>query len=237
MRISTSRFDSLRGPANKGRPTGSTAELSPIEVLGQRGIRPPRPKAYRSLEIIVAEATDASTVFFFGRFIRRRRWGRHFVWQPPLNIAAVWLHIGRYNLNGSATPSWRETGTNWRARERANRIGLSPDPEAADMPALHDKEPTPMALIASAYLIAGLALVFVGPAAKGLRLELADLNDNPEATPIKRAAFAGAVALGIILLWPYLVPSAWRSLKPPTALEAATFLMAKALRDLDKEGN
>jgi hypothetical protein len=155
-----------------------------------------------------------------------------------LNIAIVWLHVGRHKLNGSVTPGWRETAAKLVAPEkRANRIGPSPDPEAAEMPALHDKEPTPMTLIVSAYLIAGLALVFVGPAAKGLRLELADLNDNPEATPIKRAAFAGAVALWIILLWPYLVPSAWRSLKPPTALEAATFLVAKALRDLDKEEN
>jgi hypothetical protein len=83
--------------------------------------------------------------------------------------------------------------------------------------------------IVEAYLAAGLALTFVGPAAKGLRLELAELKDRPEATPLTRAAFACAVALTIILFWPFMVPSAWRSLKPPTALEAAAHLAAMAL--------
>jgi hypothetical protein len=114
----------------------------------------------------------------------------------------------------------------WRRHTGSLRDGL-----AALKP--HDKGP--MILILSTYLIAGLALVFVGPAAKGLRLELADLADNPEAAPVKRAAFAGAVALAIILFWPLMVPSAWRTYRPPTAMDAFVHLATKALHDLDKQ--
>jgi hypothetical protein len=92
-----------------------------------------------------------------------------------------------------------------------------------------------IALIVSAYLIAGLVLVFIGPAAKGLRLELAELRDSHPETPIKRAGFACAVALGIILLWPVLVLSAWRTYQPPTAMDAFVHLTAKALHDHDKQ--
>jgi hypothetical protein len=68
-----------------------------------------------------------------------------------------------------------------------------------------------MASIAVSYLLAGLFLVFVGPAAKGLREERADLARNPAATPTKRALFVLAVSIAIILLWPVLVPSAFRT--------------------------
>jgi hypothetical protein len=91
-----------------------------------------------------------------------------------------------------------------------------------------------MIQIVEAYLIAGLALAFVGPAAKGLRLELAELNDRPEATPLKRAAFAVAVGLAIILAWPFMVPSAWRTYRPLTAMDAFVHLTAKALHEMDK---
>jgi hypothetical protein len=90
-------------------------------------------------------------------------------------------------------------------------------------------------LIISAYLIAGLALVFIGPAAKGLRLELAELKDTHPEAPIKRAAFAVAVGLAIILAWPFMVPSAWRTYRPPTAMDAFVHLTAKALHDFDKQ--
>jgi hypothetical protein len=91
-----------------------------------------------------------------------------------------------------------------------------------------------IALIVSAYLIAGLALVFIGPAANGLRLELAELEDHPEATLAKKAAFAVAVALAILLAWPFMVPSAWRTYRPPTAMDAFVHLTAKALHDMEK---
>jgi hypothetical protein len=55
----TSRRPSAKATprANKCRPTVSTAELSPIEVLAEHTC----PKAYRSLTRIVAEVTDDST--------------------------------------------------------------------------------------------------------------------------------------------------------------------------------
>jgi hypothetical protein len=92
-----------------------------------------------------------------------------------------------------------------------------------------------VALIVSAYLIAGLVLVFIGPAAKGLRLELAELKDSHPEVPVRRAGFAVAVALAIILTWPFMVPSAWRTHRPPTAMDAFVHLTAKALHNLDKQ--
>jgi hypothetical protein len=96
-----------------------------------------------------------------------------------------------------------------------------------------------MTLIFSVYLIAGLALVFIGPAAKGLRLELAELAYNHPKATVKRTAFACAAALAIILLWPVMVPSAWRTLNP-TTLAGAAYLAAKlvakeALHNSDKQ--
>jgi hypothetical protein len=90
-------------------------------------------------------------------------------------------------------------------------------------------------LIVSAYLLVGLFFVFVGPAAKGLRLELAELKGRPEATLAKKTAFAVAVALAIILAWPFMVPSAWRTYRPPTAMDAFVHLTAKALHEMDKQ--
>jgi hypothetical protein len=89
-------------------------------------------------------------------------------------------------------------------------------------------------LVAAIYLLAGLLFVFIGPAAKGLRLELAELAKNPQATRLKVAGFTLAMSPAIVLLWPIFVPSAWKSLQPPTAMEAAVHILTKALEEQDR---
>jgi hypothetical protein len=89
-------------------------------------------------------------------------------------------------------------------------------------------------LIISAYLAAGLLLVFVGPAARVLRDQLAELAVSNPDKPVKRAAFAIAVALAIILLWPVFVYEAWRHYRCPTAYDAAVRIVEMALDEAEK---
>lgn len=64
-------------------------------------------------------------------------------------------------------------------------------------------------LIVSAYFAAGLVFVFVGPAARQRHIETEILELQLYNQPRwKLKAFSTAIALGIILLWPVLVPSA-----------------------------
>jgi hypothetical protein len=99
---------------------------------------------------------------------------------------------------------------------------------------LESKSLSTLELSAAIYLLAGLLFVFVGPAAKGLRLELSDLTDHPNRTLAKVAGFAICTALSIILLWPVLVPSAWRTYGPPTSLEAVAYIVERGFAEADK---
>jgi hypothetical protein len=67
-----------------------------------------------------------------------------------------------------------------------------------------------MTALARIYLLTGLLLVFVGPAAKRLREDHAELAHNAEATPVNRALFAFVASIAIILAWPFLAASAFR---------------------------
>ena len=77
-----------------------------------------------------------------------------------------------------------------------------------------------LSLAIALYFAIGLALVFIGPAARMLRVERNRLRvDAPDRPEWKLAAFSGILALGTILAWPLLVFSAARkeaSLKNPT---------------------
>jgi hypothetical protein len=64
--------------------------------------------------------------------------------------------------------------------------------------------------IAVIYVVIGLVLVFVGPAARALKEEVFELP--PDTPAIKLALFRTAVSAGIVAAWPVLVPSAARTL-------------------------
>jgi cytochrome bd-type quinol oxidase subunit 2 len=70
----------------------------------------------------------------------------------------------------------------------------------------------PLWMIAlTAYFVVGLMLAFVGPAARERRREQRKTElDTHNLPPWKLRAFALALIGGIVLLWPYLVPSAAR---------------------------
>jgi hypothetical protein len=65
--------------------------------------------------------------------------------------------------------------------------------------------------IALAYLLIGLLAVFVGPAARSIRHEGRMMRRDQSVPGWKIAVFQAVLALGTILLWPILVPSAARS--------------------------
>jgi hypothetical protein len=92
-----------------------------------------------------------------------------------------------------------------------------------------------IALIISAYLLAGLLFVFIGPAARVLRDQLAELKTTDPEAPVRRAGFAVACALALMLGWPLFVYEAWRYYRPPTAMDAFVHLTAKALHEMDEQ--
>jgi hypothetical protein len=65
--------------------------------------------------------------------------------------------------------------------------------------------------MALAYLLIGLLAVFVGPAARSIRHEGRMMRRVQSVPGWKIAVFQAVLALGTILLWPILVPSAARS--------------------------
>ncbi|WP_395697303.1 hypothetical protein [Methylocella sp.] len=75
-----------------------------------------------------------------------------------------------------------------------------------------------IAMALAAYLLIGLIALFDGPCATGLRNEVRDLKATPGVPPWKIAAFWALMACGIIVAWPILVPSAYRSARKPVSL-------------------
>jgi hypothetical protein len=91
-----------------------------------------------------------------------------------------------------------------------------------------------LTMILAAYFIAGLLFCFVGPPAKGLRLAFKDASDSPNATPLRLVALTVALGSGIVIAWPILVPSARRSLQPPTLLDATFHVLNEGLKDAER---
>ena len=75
-----------------------------------------------------------------------------------------------------------------------------------------------IAMALAAYLLIGLIASFVGPCATGLRNELRDVRATPGVSPLKIAAFWALLASAIVVAWPVLVPSAYRSARKPMSL-------------------
>ena len=83
----------------------------------------------------------------------------------------------------------------------------------------------PWMIAVAGYFAVGLALIFVGPAARLRRHEQEKLEPQAHNIPRwKLIAFSYAIALGIIILWPVLIVSAARTEasmnKPVTAMDA-----------------
>jgi hypothetical protein len=64
---------------------------------------------------------------------------------------------------------------------------------------------------AASYLALGCVLALVGPAARGLRQEVASIAHEPTVPTWKRYAYGAILGASIAVAWPILVPAAWRS--------------------------